>query len=452
MVIQEIRATHRSQVVVVPMDDSLWIRSLEVGDVLKFCNVRGKRRLLKITEKFPTSFATRHAIVWNSANVSCDLPSSPLCFSTPETKYNATSSDVSRLKVLALQSDTLVNVSTSPGRNEDMFIESSSKIAEEASSTAGIGVSLSNNDKNKNMLFYNNAQFPSSCTDNIHIQRQAFKRGTSSTNMDRDSGSLASIACGVLGFASMVVIQPCQEAARKLLPSYSKLDQKYLETFGTGSVSCDVACGEITATYSLSPILDEKMGMDIENVQLDNHGAALASTAKIMAYTNLSDEEGHKHNLVDFPNLSIMKNNLAIDLCMNNLSNDIMASWQLRAKENNAVVCSTNAFVTCEDNACEGHSKYLSSAICLENSPGAYNKKNTHAYGVVAENINSVDIGHSESKKWKESPNLSTLNDASMPNSFSVCSASGMPQVSSLDLLAVTYGDSVDSHEDDDAS
>ena len=196
--------------------------------------------------------------------------------------------------------------------------------------------------------------------------------------MDRDSGSLACIACGVLGFASMVVIQPCQEAARKLLPSYSKLDQKYLETFGTGSVSCDVACGEITATYSLSPILDEKMGMDIENVQLDNHGAALASTAKIMAYTNLSDEEGHKHNLVDFPNLSIMKNNLATDLCMNNLSNDIMASWQLRAKENNAVVCSTNAFVTCEDNACEGHSKYLSSAICLENSPGAYNKKNTH--------------------------------------------------------------------------
>ena len=39
-----------------------------------------------------------------------------------------------------------------------------------------------------------------------------------------------------------------------------------------------------------------------------------------------------------------------------------------------------------------------------------------------------------------------------MPNSFSVCNASGMPQVSSLDLLAVTYGDSVDSDEDDDAS
>ena len=35
-VTQEIRATHRSQVVVVPIDDSLWIRSLEVGDVLNF--------------------------------------------------------------------------------------------------------------------------------------------------------------------------------------------------------------------------------------------------------------------------------------------------------------------------------------------------------------------------------------------------------------------------------
>ena len=79
-------------------------------------------------------------------------------------------------------------------------------------------------------------------------------------------------------------------------------------------------------------------------------------------------------------------------------------------------------------------------------------KENTHAYGVVDENINSVDIGHSESKKWKESPNLSTLNDASMPNSFFVCSASGMPQVSSLDILAVTYGDSVDSDEDEHAT
>lgn len=47
--------THRSHVAVVPVDDSLWIRSLEVGDVLKFYDARGKRRLLKITEKFPTS-------------------------------------------------------------------------------------------------------------------------------------------------------------------------------------------------------------------------------------------------------------------------------------------------------------------------------------------------------------------------------------------------------------
>ena len=37
------------------MDDSLWIRILEVGDVLKFCDARGKRHLSKITEKFPTS-------------------------------------------------------------------------------------------------------------------------------------------------------------------------------------------------------------------------------------------------------------------------------------------------------------------------------------------------------------------------------------------------------------
>lgn len=47
--------SHRSHVAVVPVDDSLWIRSLEVGDVLKFCDARGKGRLLKITEKFPTS-------------------------------------------------------------------------------------------------------------------------------------------------------------------------------------------------------------------------------------------------------------------------------------------------------------------------------------------------------------------------------------------------------------
>ena len=47
--------THRSQFAMVPVDDSLWIRSLEVGDVLKFCDARGKICLLNITEKFPTS-------------------------------------------------------------------------------------------------------------------------------------------------------------------------------------------------------------------------------------------------------------------------------------------------------------------------------------------------------------------------------------------------------------
>lgn len=115
----------------------------------------------------------------------------------------------------------MVNISTSPGRNEDMFMESSSKTAEKASNTTEIGVFLSNNGKNKNLVSYNNSRFPGSCTGNNDIQRQAFKRGIFSTDMDRDSGPLTCTACGVLGFTSMVVIQPCQEAARILLPSYN---------------------------------------------------------------------------------------------------------------------------------------------------------------------------------------------------------------------------------------
>lgn len=57
---------------------------------------------------------------------------------------------------------------------------------------------------------------------------------------------------------------------------------------------------------------------------------------------------------------------------------------------------------------------------------------------------------HSNPKNWKEAPNSSTLNVASMPNSLSVFSASEMSQISALDLLPVTYGDSVDSYEDND--
>uniref|UniRef100_A0A0D6QXQ1 pyruvate kinase n=1 Tax=Araucaria cunninghamii TaxID=56994 RepID=A0A0D6QXQ1_ARACU len=47
--------THRSPDGVVPVDDKEWIRNLEVGDWLKFCDARGKKRTLKIVEKFPTS-------------------------------------------------------------------------------------------------------------------------------------------------------------------------------------------------------------------------------------------------------------------------------------------------------------------------------------------------------------------------------------------------------------
>ncbi|KAH9308725.1 hypothetical protein KI387_036636, partial [Taxus chinensis] len=47
--------THRSPDAMVPVDDKKWIRNLEVGDVLIFYDARGKKRFLKIAEKFPTS-------------------------------------------------------------------------------------------------------------------------------------------------------------------------------------------------------------------------------------------------------------------------------------------------------------------------------------------------------------------------------------------------------------
>ncbi|XP_057864517.1 plastidial pyruvate kinase 4, chloroplastic isoform X2 [Cryptomeria japonica] len=46
---------HRSPDAVLPLNDKNWIRNLEVGDVLNFSDARGKKRCLKISEKFPTS-------------------------------------------------------------------------------------------------------------------------------------------------------------------------------------------------------------------------------------------------------------------------------------------------------------------------------------------------------------------------------------------------------------
>lgn len=46
---------HRSLDAVLPVNDKNWIRKLEVGDVLNFSDGRGKKRSLKISEKFPTS-------------------------------------------------------------------------------------------------------------------------------------------------------------------------------------------------------------------------------------------------------------------------------------------------------------------------------------------------------------------------------------------------------------
>ncbi|GLJ23005.1 hypothetical protein SUGI_0434050 [Cryptomeria japonica] len=319
--------------------------------------IENNSRLSRLLQKT----SAHHAVLWNSANVSCDFPYSPLCFSTLSEIKSSASLCMDGMDVSALPSETASNIST-PACIKEEFCRGSSFTTAEKEPSSRIGTSLLNNVKQEDIAsYYAN---PSSLHDNNNDQgSKALYGDMSSSETDIDTGPLACTVCGILGFASMAVIQPCQEAATVLLSTNYKTGQNYVVTDGSETA---------LATQSKMYLMDNKNVFKRKMVQLNQHGAAPAY-------------------------------------------------------------------------------------------------KDTHAYQHVSENMDLVDVkevmqiesigltGKSsgiflESFKQKESIDSSVPNDACMPKTSSSGNNSGIPQISALDLLAATYGDTMDSDEENDTN
>lgn len=172
--------------------------------------------------------SSHHAVLWNSANVSCDFTYSPSCFSTISDLKSNASMCIDGLDVSALPSETAQNISTPACIKVEFCTESSFETAEKEPSSR-IGSSFLNNVKQEDMASYH--ANPSSLHDSNNDQgSKALHGDTSSSESDIDAGPLACTVCGILGFASMAIIQPCQEAATVLLSTNYKTGQNCVVT------------------------------------------------------------------------------------------------------------------------------------------------------------------------------------------------------------------------------
>eukprot|EP01018_Ginkgo_biloba_P032023 Gb_15928 [translate_table: standard] len=206
------------------------VKKFFVNDVIE------NNHLLSILLKKGSSCS---AVLWNSANFSCGFPSSPLCFSTMCNTKSSTAFRVNSLEVSTLPSVTAVNNSMPECLNKGMRTESFSKIKKESISVStGFDFVLVDNFQREKQISSNHGIF--SDDDNAR-GGPSFNRDMPFDDMHLDSGPLACVACGVLGFASMAVIQPCEKAARILLPANHKICHTYCGTSGTGTVRYDTA-------------------------------------------------------------------------------------------------------------------------------------------------------------------------------------------------------------------
>ncbi|KAH9302888.1 hypothetical protein KI387_014471, partial [Taxus chinensis] len=186
----------------------------------------------------------------------------PLCVSLQYLKQNAGSSFCMDGMVGAtLASETALNISTPACTKKETCIERTLKSAEKEPSLR-IGSSLLSIVKQEKVDSSYYAKFSSlHDIDNDNNEgNKAFHRDIPSSESNIDTGPLACVVCGVLGFASMAIIQPCQEAASIFFSTNYEIGQNYFVTDGAA------------ATNSEKHFMEYKNGLNSKIVQLNQHG------------------------------------------------------------------------------------------------------------------------------------------------------------------------------------
>lgn len=283
----------------------------------------------------------------------------------------------------------------------------------------------------------------------------------SDDSMHLDSGTLACVACGVLGFPCMAIIQLCEEAAKNLLPS----DYKFVdEHYGVSAVGCtrqDVASFGVAFTANQSTSLepstkDGKGDFSKRKIQYSRSEFAADQSTKVTEMDNVSAIQRPIFNVTNHSTQLKLKYAPALKICSEKSLEKCKAILEPMAEGNGAVSCSENLISSKGEYDFQNHSssQFSSSASLSHRSTSSHaahnnkwivrdatlNKELLHKY---PNNFFNTDNQNEASQSSTKFMNRSVANALSVP-------IPSVKVLSALDLLAATYNDASDSDELDD--
>eukprot|EP01018_Ginkgo_biloba_P034449 Gb_39738 [translate_table: standard] len=450
--------------------------------------------------------ATCYAVLWDSAQISSGSPNLSTCFYAVTNQNCSSAFRASSLE--ALPSSPAPNNSILSCKNEGSCAESLLEMKEKFTyDLTRVGQFSGDYCQPENTVNHANKRFVGVRSEENSLGGQSLDSDLhSDDSMHLDSGTLPCVACGVLGFPCMAIVQLSEESARILLPADYKAVDKHFGMSGVGAVRYDVASGGAASTtdpnaadncnmdflletpialvshcinerdrlgeglfgcstevnivgdYTASlvdaaipetSIKDLASELGSENVHHNVPEVAIGQSRKVTEMSDfLSENKRSKLNLSDVSGFSKLGNKLPKEHCSDYLMTHCTTVQQSIPADSTALACSKNAIITNKEYACHGHSSSLlcpstsSESVSVTNKDAVFNKEFAVEYAKEFSGTNSQIIDCDISSKF--------IN-ATMPNAVSMDSVPTMHVLSALDLLAATYNDASDSDEVSDA-
>lgn len=280
----------------------------------------------------------------------------------------------------------------------------------------------------------------------------------SDDSMHLDSGTLACVACGVLGFPCMAIIQLSEEAARNLFPSDYKCIDEHYGAFSVGPAREDVPSIGVATTANQSIGLelstkDSKGDFCKRRIQHSESEFVAARSKEVTEMHSLSGIRRSKFNFMNLSSQLKLMNASTLNICGEKSLEECKAILEPMAEDNGAVACSENVITNKGEYDFKNHSSSLfsSSAILSGRSTISHAAQNNR--WIVRDVALNKDIPHKYPNDFSEVDNKNEASDSStkfinrsMSNAFSV-PISSVKMQSALDLLAATYNDASDSDE-----
>lgn len=426
--------------------------------------IDNNRLLCDLLEKESTCYA----VLWDSAHISSNCPSSPSCFSTITHAKCGSSFGASCLETLPSNSST--NGSIMVGRKEGSCAPNILEMDENLESES-IKVSnfLGQHCQQGKRPDFSNYRFTDVCVQENSMGGQSLDSDSpSDDSMHLDSGTLACVACGVLGFPCMAIIQLSEEAARNLLPSdYKSIDEHYGAS-AVGPAREDVTSIGVATTANQSIGLelstkDSKGDFCKRRTQHSESEFVAARPKEVTEMDNIPAIRRSKFNVMNLSSQLKLRNASALSLCGEKsleeckaILEECKAILEPMAEDNSAVACSENVINNEGEYDFKNHSSSLFSSSASLSGRSTISHAAQNNRWIVRDVALNKELPHKYPNDFPKVDNKNEASDSStkfinrsMSNAFSVPISSIKVQ-SALDLLAATYNDESDSDELDD--